>query len=211
MLVINCSRRYSNALWATIIFCLALLMPGWSLHISLNTMRIRWIEAVANSEANRTDESILTLKLAIETALTGNPGLGEIKARADALATIPSQAGSMPDPTVNIGLLNVPTSNFNLHSEDMTMLEMGVSQSIPFPSKLALREKIAEQEALAATDSVDDARLRLVREVKQSWWRLFYYDRAINLLDESDRVFQQIIDIAQTKYKVGKGSQQDVL
>jgi len=186
-------------------------MPGWSLHISLNTMRIRWIEAVANSEANRTDESILTLKLAIETALTGNPGLGEIKARADALATIPSQAGSMPDPTVNIGLLNVPTSNFNLHSEDMTMLEMGVSQSIPFPSKLALREKIAEQEALAATDSVDDARLRLVREVKQSWWRLFYYDRAINLLDESDRVFQQIIDIAQTKYKVGKGSQQDVL
>jgi outer membrane protein TolC len=154
---------------------------------------------------------VLTLNLAIEHALAGNPGLEEIKARAEALAAIPSQAGSMPDPTVNVGLLNVPTSNFNLHSEDMTMLEMGVSQTIPFPGKLALREKIAEQEALAAADSIDEARLRLAREVKQSWWRLFYYDRALNLLDETERVFQQLIDIAQAKYKIGKGTQQDVL
>ena len=91
------------------------------------------------------------------------------------------------------------------------MMEVGISQEIPFPGKLALREKIAEQEALAAADSVDEARLRLVREVKQSWWRLFYYDRALNLLDETERVFQQLLDIAQAKYKVGKGTQQDVL
>jgi outer membrane protein TolC len=117
----------------------------------------------------------------------------------------------LPDPTVNIGLLNVPTSSFDLHKEDMTMLEMGVSQSIPFPGKLALREKIAEQEALAAADSVDEARLRLVREVKTGWWRLFYYDRALGLLEESEQFFLQLIDIAQAKYKVGKGTQQDVL
>ncbi|MEQ1845777.1 MAG: TolC family protein, partial [Nitrospira sp.] len=112
---------------------------------------------------------------------------------------------------VNIGLLNVPTSSFDLHKEDMTMLEMGVSQSIPFPGKLALREKIAEQEALAAADSVDEARLRLVREVKTGWWRLFYYDHALSLLNESEQFFLQLIDIAQAKYKVGKGTQQDVL
>ena len=91
------------------------------------------------------------------------------------------------------------------------MLEMGISQTIPFPGKLALRAKIAEQEALAAADSVDEARLRLVREVKQSWWRLFYYDRALDQLNESEHFFQQLIDIAQAKYKVGTGTQQDVL
>ena len=50
-----------------------------------------------------------------------------------------------------------------------------------------------------------------MREVKQSWWRLFYYDRALSLLDEAERFFYQLIDIAQVKYKVGKGTQQDVL
>jgi outer membrane protein TolC len=157
------------------------------------------------------DEPALTLNLAIEQALAGNPGLAEIKARAEAMAAIPSQAGSLPDPTVNFEMLNVPTRSFNLRQEDMTMMGMGISQELPFPGKLALREKIAGHEALAAADSVDEARLRLVREVKQGWWQLFYYDRALNLLDETASVFQQLIDISQANYKVGKGTQQDVL
>lgn len=33
----------------------------------------------------------------------------------------------------------------------------------------------------------------------------------MNLLDEAENFFQQLIDIAQAKYKVGKGTQQDVL
>ena len=203
--------RYTYPAWAAVIFGLALFWPAPSFHISSDTVRVVWAEARAETRQTITDESILTLDLAIERALAGNPGLGEIKARAEAMAAIPAQAGALPDPTVNLGLLNVPTSSFNLHQEDMTMLEMGVSQTIPFPGKLALREKIAEQEALAAADSVDEGRLRLVREVKQSWWRLFYYDRALNQLNEAESFFQQLIDIAQEKYKVGTGAQQDVL
>lgn len=203
------SRRPYLA-WAVVIFGLA-LPPGIVVHLSVNAIRVGWAEALAETTDTDTDKLILTLDKAIGQALLGNPGLGQIKARAEAMAAIPSQAGTLPDPTVNIGLLNVPTSSFDLHKEDMTMLEMGVSQSIPFPGKLALREKIAEQEALAAADSVDEARLRLIREVKTGWWRLFYYDRALSLLDESEQFFLGLIDIAQAKYKVGKGAQQDVL
>lgn len=202
--------RHSYQLWSVVIFLLAIFSPELIFNSLTDSVWIRSAEAQAAPGITSTDESFLTLDLAVESALQGNPGLGEIKARAEALAAIPSQAGSLPDPSLNLGLLNVPTNSFDLHKEDMTMVEMGVSQTIPFPGKLALREKIAEQEALAAADSVNDARLRLIREVKQSWWRLFYYDRALNLLDESERFFQQLIDIAQTKYKVGKGSQQDV-
>ena len=200
-----------GSVWMALLFLLIMFSPGLSFHCSSNTVCVSWGEALAESKPKAIDETFLTLPLAIERALAGNPGLGEIKARAEAMAAIPSQAGSLSDPTVNFGLLNLPTRSFNLRDEDMTMVEMGVSQMIPFPGKLALREKIAEQEALAATDSVDEARLRLVREVKQGWWRLFYYDRALNLLDEAENFFQQLIDIAQAKYKVGTGAQQDVL
>ena len=166
--------------------------------------------AVSDTKPNP-EASALTLETAITKALAGNPGLAEIKARAEALAAIPEQAGALPDPTINVGLLNVPTSSFNLHQEDMTMMEMGVSQTIPFPGKRALREKVAEHEAMASAESVEEARLRLTRDVKLNWWRLFYYDRTLKLLNEAEGFFQQLIDIAQANYKVGKGAQQEVM
>jgi outer membrane protein TolC len=203
--------RRAYPAWTALTFGLALFSPGLVFHISADTIRVSWAEARAEIQLTNRDESILTLDRAIDLALAGNPGFAEIKARAEAMAAVPSQEGTLPDPTLRFGALYLPTNSFNLQQDDFTMMEVGISQEIPFPGKLALREKIAEQEALAAADSVDEARLRLVREVKQGWWRLFYYGRALNLLDESERFFQQLIDIAQAKYKVGKGSQQDVL
>lgn len=158
----------------------------------------------------RAAEPVLTLKRAVELALAGNPGLAEIKARAEALAAVPSQAGALPDPMLNVDLLNVPTRNFDLRREDMTMLEIGLSQTFPFPGKRALQQQIAEQEALAAADSVDEARLRLARDVKQGWWRLYYFDRALNVTAEAERFFRQLVEISEAKYRVGQGSQQDV-
>lgn len=156
-------------------------------------------------------DPVLTLKQAAELAVRDNPDLSQIQARAQAMAAIPSQMGALPDPTLNFDTLNVPVNSFDLRKEDMTMMDMGVSQMIPFPGKLALKEKAAEQEALAAADSIAIARLRLVRDVKQVWWRVFYYDRAVNVIAESEQFFQQLIDIAQSRYKLGQGQQQDVL
>ncbi|MBT9100554.1 TolC family protein [Methylovulum psychrotolerans] len=200
--------RRATPAWAAVTIGLALFSPGFVFHSSTGTMGVAWTPALAETQPSA---PILTLDLAIARALAGNPGLAEIKARAEAMATVPAQAGALPDPTVSFEMLNVPTSSFDLRKEDMTMLGVGISQTLPFPGKLALREKIADLEALASSDSVDEARLRLASEVKQGWWRLFYYDRAVNLLDEAERFYRQLITIAQTKYQFGKGSQQDVL
>lgn len=172
---------------------------------------LRFINDAQAESSSQGDHVLITLDAAVERALAGNPGLAEIKARAEALATVSSQVGALPDPMVNFGLVNVPTSNFNLHQEDMTMMEMGISQTIPFPGKRSLREKIAEHEAMATEEALQEARLRLASEVKQSWWRLFYYAKTLALLDTSADFFQKLIDIAQTNYKVAKGTQQEVM
>ncbi|MGR9088737.1 MAG: TolC family protein [Gammaproteobacteria bacterium] len=205
------SARRAYPAWAIVISGLTLFSPGLVVHISANTIRVTWAEVRAEIRPAYIDESALTLDRTVELALVGNPGLAEIKARAEAMAAVPAQEGSLPDPTLRFGALYLPTDSFSLRQDSFTMMEVGVSQEIPFPGKLALREKIAEQEALAAADSVEEARLRLVRDVKQGWWRLFYYDRSLTLLDESGRFFQHLVDIAQARYKVGKGSQRDAL
>ena len=153
----------------------------------------------------------LSLEEAIAVAIEGNPGLAEIQARAEAMAAIPSQAGALPDPMLMLGALNLPTDTFNLDQEAMTQLQIGIEQSLPFPGKRGLKERAAAIDADAALSNVDEARLRLIQNVKQTWWQIFYIDRALDIVSRNQDLLRQFVQIAQTKYKVGEGLQQDVL
>ncbi|MDD5460085.1 MAG: TolC family protein [Methylococcales bacterium] len=157
------------------------------------------------------EPSILTLQAATELAVQGNPGLAQMQARAQAMAAVPSQEGALPDPQISISALNLPVNNFNLNQEDMTQLGGGISQAIPFPGKLALREQAAAFEAEAASQNVTEVRWRLLSEVKTTWWLIFYLDRTLKIVDSNYVLLQQFVDIARTKYEVGEGLQQDVL
>ena len=166
-----------------------------------------WLTPPATAATN----DPLTVEAALGIALDGNPGLAEIQARAEALATVPSQAGSLPDPVLGFNALNMPTDTFDMSQEAMTQFQVGLTQALPFPGKLALKEEASRYAALAAADSLDEARLRLSREVRITWWRLFASDRALEILDRNIDLFRQFTQIAGTKYEVGKGLQQDVL
>jgi len=157
------------------------------------------------------DGELLTLERAIDTALRDNPGLAEMQARAEAIAAIPSQAGTLPDPMVSFNAMNLPMDTFDISQEEMTQMQIGISQTIPFPGKLALREQAAGYEAGAAIDNVDEIRLRLVRDVKIIWWKLFSLDQDLIIVLRNQDLLRQFVQIAQTKYSVGQGLQQDVL
>jgi cobalt-zinc-cadmium efflux system outer membrane protein len=158
------------------------------------------------------DEAVLTPKRAVDIALAENPGLAEIKARAEAMAAIPSQEGSLPDPTLSFGALWLPVaSGLDLNRDDFTMMEVGVSQSFPFPGKLALKEKAASLEAEAVAETVEEARLQLVREVTLQWWQLFSLHHTLQIIGETEERLKQLAEIADRQYRVGKGLQQDVL
>jgi len=127
------------------------------------------------------------------------------------MAAIPSQAGTLPDPMVTFNAMNLPTDTFNISQEAMTQMQVGISQRIPYPGKLALREQAAEYEAAAAAENVDEVRLLLIRDVKTIWWRLFNLDQAITIVLRNQDLLRQFVQIALTKYSVGQGLQQDVL
>jgi outer membrane protein TolC len=157
------------------------------------------------------EQPILTLQAATELAVKDNPDLAQIQVRAKAMAAIPSQEGALPDPQISVNALNLPVDTFNLHQEDMTQLGGGISQAIPFPGKLALREQAAAFEAEAALQNVTEARWRLLSEVKTTWWLIYYLDRTLQITDSNYALLQQFVEIARTKYEVGEGLQQDVL
>lgn len=166
---------------------------------------------LACSIAAGKNQTILTLQAATELAIQDNPDLAQIRARAQAMAAIPSQEGALPDPEISFNAMSLPVNTFNLHQEDMTQLGAGISQAIPFPGKLALREQAAAFEAEAASQNITEARWRLLSEVKTTWWLIFYLDRTLQITDSNYALLQQFVEIARTKYEVGEGLQQDVL
>ncbi len=155
--------------------------------------------------------SVLKLETAIEIAAKNNPGIAEVQSRATAMAQIPSQVGSLPDPMIHLNAMNLPTDTFDLGQENMTQLQVGITQAFPYPGKLGLKEKAAEYMASAAGSKVTETRLMIVQKVKNVWWKLYFLDRALEILARNHALLRQFVDIARTKYKVGQGLQQDVL
>ncbi len=154
---------------------------------------------------------LLDVGAAVERALANNPGLAAIRSRAEALARIPVQRATLPDPSLSLNVMNLPVDTFALSQEGMTQVQIGLSQALPFPGKLALMEAVAAAGANAGMDEVGEWRLGLARDVRTVWWRIFAIDRALETLEADKGLMRQFVDIAQSKYRVGRGLQQDVL
>ncbi len=158
------------------------------------------------------DTSIgLNLEQALAQAHQRNPGLAQIKDRAQALATLPSQVGALPDPKISINALNLPVDSFDTRQEAMTQIQFGVSQTLPFPGKLQQAENAARFDATAAEADVVEARQWLDAQVQLTWWQLYFFERALSVLAANKTLLKQFVEIARTKYEVGEGLQQDVL
>lgn len=169
------------------------------------------VSLVASSVIASEKQGVLTLNAATEQAVQNNPDLAQMRARAESLAAIPSQVSTLPDPEISFNARNLPTDTFNVGQEDMTLIGPGISQNIPFPGKLALRGQTAEFEAAAALQNVTEARLWLISKVKQIWWRIFFLDQAMLIVQNNQTLLNQFVQVARTKYEVGEGLQQDVL
>lgn len=153
----------------------------------------------------------LELDEAVAIALEANASLAALDARAAALATRPDQAAALPDPVLGFNAMNLPTDTFDLDQEPMTQMQLSFSQAISLPGKRRLMRQAAELEADAARHDFDDRELDLAAEVRAAWWRLFYLDRALEVVAQNQALMRDFVEIAQSKYRVGDGLQQDVL
>ena len=82
------------------------------------------IAIFSNAQAENSDA--LSLQTALDLALRNNPSLAEIKARSEAMAYIPSQVATLPDPVISFNALNLPTDSFDVGQENMTQLQLSL-------------------------------------------------------------------------------------
>jgi outer membrane protein, heavy metal efflux system len=153
----------------------------------------------------------ITLEELLKAADENNP---EIKSSAQAAAAskamIPA-AGALPDPTVKfetMGHLIPPTL---MRGDPSSARTYGVEQEIPFPGKRGLKESIASVEAESQKWNHEVVHLKVISELKQAFFDLYLAHKSIDVLLRNKELLQNFADIAESRYKVGQTTQQDVL
>jgi outer membrane protein TolC len=157
------------------------------------------------------DEAVLRLQPLVQEALGVNPEIKADAKRWDAAKERPPQEGSLDDPMLSFEIVNLPTNTFSFSQDDMTMKQFSLSQTFPFFGKRGLRSEVAQREANAIGQGYQDKRNEIVRRVKEAFYDLYAIDRSLEVVEKNREVLKEFVKIAETKYSVGKGIQQDVL
>lgn len=167
-----------------------------------------------NANTLRQGESSVALKSLVEQALDRNP---EIKAMArsfDAMRERVPQSKALPEPMLEYGYAgNInPIPPFDIQKGDPSSARMlSFSQELPFPGKLALKSQMAAREAESEWWNYEQTRLNVIAEVKDAYFDLFYLTKALETVTKNKDLLEKFAKIAEARYAVGKGIQQDVL
>ena len=156
-------------------------------------------------------DSIARLPDLIEEGINNNPDLLASYHNWQADQAKVPQAGALPDPQLSFNLLNMPMNTFDFNQEPMTGKQIALMQMFPFPGKQGLRADIAQSGAEVSRAKNQELKNQLVKNIKQTYYDLFFIDQSLETVQKNSGVLQDFINIAESKYTVGKGLQQDVL
>jgi outer membrane protein, heavy metal efflux system len=171
---------------------------------------ILFIFFIPLSSQAQSEKTFLNVDQLVEEALQNNPEILAAKKKWEVYKERVPQAYALEDPMFGFGIVNLPT-NFSFKDEDMTMKEFSISQKFPFPGKRPLMREMAEKEAEAVSTEIQGKIHQIVREVKTAYYDLSHVYRTTEVTQRNKRILEDFAKIAETRYSVGEGIQQDVL
>ena len=131
-------------------------------------MPLAALAAPATAPINSPRTPIQTLEEAERLALSDDPAVQRLQARARALAENAVADGQLPDPKLKLGAVNFPTDTFNRSDTPMTQLQVGLRQAFPRGRSLTYRSRRTEAKGRAEQAMAEDKSLVVLREVRRS-------------------------------------------
>ena len=155
----------------------------------------------------------LTLADALRLAQERSRQLPAQSAAAAAAREMAVAAGQRPDPTLKVGINNLPidgADRFSVSRDFMTMRSVGLMQEFPREAKRMARTARFEREAEAAEAARELALANLQRDAATAWLERHFQERMRALwVSQRDEARLQV-DAADAAYRGGKGSQAEV-
>ncbi len=147
----------------------------------------------------------------VNTALANNPELKSSQAKWQMFVNKAKQASALEDPMFMFRLQNMlGREPFVFNKDPQSAKVIGISQQLPFWGKRAIKQEIANHEAESYKWSIEERKLELARMVKETYYQIWAVDKFLGIVVKNLSILSDFITIAESKYSVGQGVQQDI-
>jgi cobalt-zinc-cadmium efflux system outer membrane protein len=149
----------------------------------------------------------------IEEAQQKNPDIQAAGHEFRAASNGAKGAGALPDTQLILQHLSVgsPRPFAGYTNSDFAYIGLGASQEFPWPGKRRLRTEVANLQAESAQAQSDSVSRALIEQLKVAYFKLAYLQQTLDVLLRDDKLLGEMEQIAESRYRVGKGNQAEVL
>src|ERR1700694_5782438 len=154
-------------------------------------------------------DSVLQSLLA--EALARNPTLAQRQAAVRAATMRIRPAGTLPDPMLTVGVMDLLLPRFEFNRSDFTEVDAELSQEIPWPGTLGARSGVMRAGAAGARAEEDAARRELITAVTVAYYRLGYTVTALETLRRQRELLEAAVHISTSRYATDAAPQSDPL
>ncbi|MGJ8647671.1 MAG: TolC family protein [Marinomonas colpomeniae] len=164
------------------------------------------VSLVANAEA-------LGLQKAVDKAISQDTWLISNQQKENATRALSQGMTALPDPRINVGLLNMPTDSFDFNQEAMTQFNVSLSQMFPAGDTLRL---VGEKYALQSDQMPllrENRRAMLTMDISNLWLTAYNYKQSIKFVEQNRSLFKQLQEAVEGSYSsaYGGAKQQDLV
>lgn len=156
----------------------------------------------------------LSLEEAVGRALQSAPQVSARTANLEAVQSLATSAGRLPDPELVVGVDNLPVTGpdaYSTTSDFMTMRKVGVMQAFPAATKRKLQGERAAAAADVAHAELVESRLAVAREVAQAWIRRATAEASLNELGVLESDLELQASAARAALAAGRSSTAEAL
>jgi outer membrane protein, heavy metal efflux system len=153
------------------------------------------------------------LAVLMAEAQDNNPAIRASMHSSRAAGHLVRQAGALPDTQIMLQHLSVgsPRPFAGYTNSDFAYIGVGAAQELPGPGKRAARSQIAQHQADAVQAESEAVGRSVSEQVKTIYFKLAYLQSTLGILMDNDKLLGEIEQITESRYRVGKGNQQEVL
>jgi outer membrane protein TolC len=156
----------------------------------------------------------LTLDQALEFAVQRSASTRAARAEVTSAAEIAHAAGQLPDPTLQVGIDNLPvqgSERFSSTAESMTMKRIGIGQEWVSHDKRHARQAAADamvgRQSVSAGVAAADTRLQTALAYLDAW----YAGELLKLMSLDEHHAHEELEAAKARFSSSTGSAQEVL
>jgi outer membrane protein TolC len=150
----------------------------------------------------------LQLDAVVAEALVRNPEIQAARHRWQAAKERAPQAAALDDPEFKVELFNYPN---RLSPDASANTIFGLSQRFPYPGKRGLKESLVVREAGMAAALLRAKEREVAAQAKNAYYEVFLAHKAIEVHHRQIDLLKEFFEIANARFRAGKGAQVDVL